>query len=134
VHEDVDFLFPDYGALERDYYKRTGMFPIMHTLLIRTELLEREPWVAMSMFNAWMASKQALYDELKWQRVHMTSLWYHRGLREEELAVGGEDFYRWGFQKCRFEVEKMLEYALRYGMLPRKFEPEDMFHPSTLGT
>ena len=133
VHPNVDFLFPNYGELERDYYKRTAMFPIMHTLLIRTELLKREPWVAMSMFNAWMASKQACYDELKWQRVHMTALWY-RQLREEEMAVGGDDFYRWGFTKCRGEVEKMLEYAQRYGMIPRKFEPEDLYHPSTLGT
>jgi 4,5-dihydroxyphthalate decarboxylase len=87
----------------------------------------------MSMFNAWMASKQALYDEMKWQRVHMTALWY-RALREEEMAVGGEDFYRWGFTKTRFEVDKMLEYVHRYGMVPYKSEPEDMFHPSTLNT
>jgi 4,5-dihydroxyphthalate decarboxylase len=133
VHPNIDFLFPNYAELERDYYKRTGFFPIMHTLLIRTELLEREPWVAMSMFNAWMASKQALYDEMKWQRVHMTALWY-RALREEEMAVGGEDFYRWGFTKTRFEVDKMLEYVHRYGMVPYKSEPEDMFHPSTLNT
>lgn len=133
VHPDVDFLFPNYGEVEREYYKRTRLFPIMHTLLIRTELLEREPWVAMSMFDAWMASKQALYDELRWQRVHMTALWY-RELREEEWAVGGPDFYRWGFKDTRFEVDKMLEYVHRYGMSPRKYEPEDMFHPTTLGT
>jgi hypothetical protein len=87
----------------------------------------------MSMFDAWMASKQALYDELRWQRVHMTALWY-RELREEEWAVGGPDFYRWGFKDTRFEVDKMLEYVHRYGMTAKKFAPEDMFHPTTLGT
>lgn len=133
VRENVDFLFPNYGQVEREYYKRTGFFPIMHTLLIRTKLLEQEPWVAMSLFNAWQASKQALYDEMKWQRVHMTALWY-RELREEEMSVGGPDFYRWGFKGCRAEVDKMLEYAHRYGMTPRKFDPEDMFHSSTLTT
>jgi 4,5-dihydroxyphthalate decarboxylase len=133
VHPNIDFLFPNYGEVERDYFKRTGFFPIMHTLLIRNEVLEKDPWVAMSLFNAWMASKQACYDELKWQRVHMTALWY-RGLREEELAVGGEDFYRWGFRKGRAEIDKMLDYVHRYGMVPRKFAPEEMFHPSTLGT
>jgi 4,5-dihydroxyphthalate decarboxylase len=130
---NIDFLFPNYGALERDYYKRTRYFPIMHTLLVRNEILEREPWVAMSLFNAWTASKQACYQHLEWQRVHQTALWY-RGLREEELAVGGEDFYRWGFAATRFEVEKWLEYALRYGLIPRKYEPEEMFHPTTFGT
>jgi len=133
IHPNIDFLFPDYGEVERDYYIRTGMFPIMHTLLIKTALLEKEPWVAMSLFDAWMASKQALYDEMRWQRVHMTALFY-RALREEEMALGGDDFYRWGFKACRAEVDKMLEYVHRYGMVPRKFEPEEMFHPSTLET
>jgi 4,5-dihydroxyphthalate decarboxylase len=133
VHPNIDFLFPNYDELERDYFRRTGFFPIMHTLLIKTALLEKEPWVAMSMFDAWMASKQACYEELKWQRVHMTSLWY-RALREEEMAAGGDDFYCWGFKKTRAEVSKMLEYVFRYGLLPRRFEPEEAFHPSTLGT
>ena len=87
----------------------------------------------MSMFDAWMASKQALYDEMRWQRVHLTSLFY-RALREEEMALGGDDFYRWGFKECRPEVDKMLEYVHRYAMVPRKFEPEELFHPSTLDT
>jgi len=133
VHPNIDFLFPNHGELEREYYGRTGYFPIMHTLLIRDEVLERDPWVAMSIFNAWMESKRLCYEELEWQRIHQTALWY-RGLREEELAAGGEDFYRWGFKATRFEVEKWLEYAVRYGLIPHTYEPEALFHPSTLDT
>lgn len=134
VHPDIDFLFPDYAALERDYFRRTGFFPIMHTLLVRSALLEKEPWVAMSLYNAWMESKRLCYKELEqWQRIHKTSLWY-RGLWEEERRLAGEDFYPWGFSKSRTDVAKMLEYCFRYGLLPRKIEPEEMFHPSTLGT
>ena len=133
VHPDIDFLFPNYAELERDYFRRTSFFPIMHTLLVRTEVLQREPWVAMSLFNAWMASKEACYREQEWQRVHMTGLWY-RALYEEERAAGGTDFYRWGFGSCRAEVDKMLEYAFRYGLTPWKFEPENAFHASTLTT
>lgn len=132
VHPNIDFLFPNYGELERDYFRRTGFFPIMHTLLVKRALLEKQPWVAMSLYDAWMASKQACYDDLEWQRVHMTSLWY-RSLWEEERAAA-DDFYRWGFNKTRAEVSKMLEYAFRYGLMPRRFEPEELFHPSTLGT
>ncbi|MFM9971947.1 MAG: hypothetical protein ACKVQK_26500 [Burkholderiales bacterium] len=134
VHPNIDFLFPDYGAIERDYFRRSGFFPIMHTLLIKTALLEKEPWVAMSMFNAWMKSKRLLYEELEsWQRIHKSSLWF-RDLWEEERRLAGEDFYPWGFKKSRAEVAKMLEYCYRYGLVPRKIEPEEMFHPSTLGT
>ena len=80
----------------------------MHTLLIKTSVLEKDPWVAMSMFNAWQESKRKCYQWLEWQRVHQTSLWY-RALWEEEQAVAGPDIYLWGFQKTWPEVDKLLE-------------------------
>jgi 4,5-dihydroxyphthalate decarboxylase len=87
----------------------------------------------MSLFHAWQESKQRCYDWLKWQRVHQTALWY-RALWEEEQAVGGPDFYRWGFRATRAEVDKMLEYAHLLGITDRKLQPEEMFHPTTLDT
>jgi len=75
-HPHVDFLFPDYGAREREYFQRTRCFPIMHTLLVRNTVLEHNPWVARSLFNAWEASKRKLYEQQEWERIHMTSLWY----------------------------------------------------------
>jgi 4,5-dihydroxyphthalate decarboxylase len=101
--------------------------------LIKTEVLDKNPWVAMSMFNAWQQSKERCYDWLEWQRVHQTALWF-RALWEEERAAAGRDFYLWGFKKTRAEVDKMLEYSYRHGMTPRRFTPEEMFHPSTLDT
>jgi 4,5-dihydroxyphthalate decarboxylase len=133
VHPDVTFLFPNYAQLERDYFRRTGFFPIMHTLLIKTSVLEKDPWVAMSMYNAWQESKRKCYEWLEWQRVHQTSLWY-RALWEEEHAFAGSDPYLWGFRSTRAEVNKLLEYCHRQGLTSRKFEPEEMFHPSTLST
>ena len=130
---DIDFLFPNHAELERDYFKRTGFFPIMHTLLIKTEVLEKHPWVAMSMFNAWQESKERCYEWLEWQSVHQTSLWF-RALWEEERAAAGRDFYQWGFQKTRTEVDKMLDYSHRHGMTAGRHTPEEMFHPSTLET
>ena len=129
----VDFLFPDYPEREREYFKRTGFFPIQHTLVIKTSVLDEHPWVAKSMFDAWQASKERCYDWLEWQRVHQTGLWY-RSLWEEERAVAGRDFYRWGFKDTRAEVDKMLEYAHQQGFTAQRFAPEDMFHPSMLET
>jgi 4,5-dihydroxyphthalate decarboxylase len=133
VHDDIDFLFPNYADLERDYFRRTGFFPIMHTLLIKSSLLEKDAWVAMSLFNAWQESKRRCYEWLQWQRVHQTSLWY-RSLWEEEQKIAGPDIYPWGFQKTRREVDKLLEYCYRQSLTTRKFDPEEMFHPSTLDT
>lgn len=129
----VDFLFPNYADRERDYFKRTGFFPIQHTLVIKTSVLNEQPWVARSMFDAWQASKERCYDWLEWQRVHQTGLWY-RALWEEERALAGRDFYRWGFKNTRAEVDKMLEYAWQQGLTQERFVPEDMFHPSMLET
>lgn len=132
-HPDIDFLFPNYPELERQWYRRTGFFPIMHTLLIKNEILEQHPWVAMSLFDAWQESKVKCYEWLEWQRVHQTSLWF-RALWEEERRAAGRDIYPWGFKKTRAEIDKMLEYAQRHGLTRERFQPEDLFHRSTLST
>jgi 4,5-dihydroxyphthalate decarboxylase len=132
-HRDIDFLFPDYGAREREYFRRTRCFPIMHVLLIRDAMLRQNPWVARSLFDAWEASKQKLYLWQEWQRIHMTSLWY-RALWEEERAAAGDDIYPWGYAKTRHEVDVMLRYAHRQGVTPRRYQPEELFWPSMLET
>ena len=133
VHPNVDFLFPNCAELERDYFKRTRFLPIMHTLIIKNSPLEKNPWVAMSIFDAWQESKKKCYEWLQWQRVHQTALWY-RALWEEEQSSAGADPYLWGFRSTRPEVDKLLDYCHRQGLTTRKFEPEEMFHPTTLET
>jgi len=132
-HSEIDFLFTNYPQEERAFYRKTGFFPIQHTLVVKNSLLEKHPWVAISLFEAWQAAKIECYRWLQRQRVHMTGLWY-RPLWEEEHAIAGADPYVWGFNKSRAEVDKMLEYCLRQGLVTRRFQPEEMFHPSTLGT
>lgn len=132
-HRDIDFLFPQYAEEERKYFKKTGIFPIQHTLVIKTSVLEKHPWVAMSLFNALEEAKRECYRWLERQRVHLTSLWF-RSLWEEERAIAGLDIYPWGFKKSRAEVAKMLEYSYRQGLTTKKFAPEEMFHPTTLNT
>ena len=116
-----------------DVERLRGSLPIQHTLVIKNSVLEQHPWVAMSLFDAWQAAKIECYRWLERQRVHMTGLWY-RSLWEEERADAGADPYVWGFNKSRTEIDKMLEYCLRQGLVTRRFQPEEMFHPSTLGT
>jgi len=134
VHPDVAFLFPNYAELERDYFRRTRFFPIHHTLVIKTSILDEHPWVAMSLFNAWQASKERLYDWLDWQRIHATSLGYRALWEQEHALVGGRDIYPWGFCSARAEIDKMLAYSVVQGLTTEKHEPEEMFHASTLQT
>lgn len=132
-HPDIDFLFPNYARLEREYFEKTRFFPIHHVLVIKSSVLEKHPWVAMSLFNAWDQAKQKCYEWLRWQRIHLTSLWF-RALWEEERSVAGEDIYPWGFKKTRSEVDKMLGYAHDQGLTSTKHDPEELFHPTTLET
>ena len=132
-HPDIDFLFPDYPVREREYFRRTRCFPIMHLLLVRNSVLDANPWVARSLYDAWEASKRKLYAAQDWQRIHQTALW-SRGLWEEERAAAGEDIYPWGLSKCRHELQTMLRYAHRQGVTPREYRPEDLFPPSMLDT
>ena len=132
-HPDIDFLFPDYARVEREYYQRTKFFPIMHTLLVRTSVLEANPWVARSLFDAWQRSKEACYQQQAWQRIHQTALWY-RGLWEEERAVGGEDFYAWGFKRSREELATLLRYSHEQALTPRLYAPEELFPATMLDT
>lgn len=132
-HADIDFLIPNYADEERRYYKKTGFFPIQHILVVKNHVLERHPWVARSLFDAWQESKQECYRWQERQRVHMTGLWY-RALWEEEHGVAGNDPYVWGFKNSRAEVDKMLEYAHSQGLVTQRFQPEQMFHPSLLAT
>ena len=133
VHPDVGFLFPDYAQEERQYYARTRCFPIMHTLVIKTELLQREPWVARSMYDAWQESKRLCYERLEWQRIHLTSMWF-RALWEEERKAAGTDIYPWGLRSSRHEVDRLLRYAHEQAFTPRKYAPEEIFWESTLDT
>ncbi len=132
-HPDIEFLIPNYADEERAYYRKTGFLPIQHTLVIKNQVLAKHPWVAMSLFDAWQESKRECYRWLERQRVHATGLWY-RALWEEERAIAGADPYVWGFSQSRPEVDKMLDYCLRQGLVTRRFQPEELFHPSTLGT
>ncbi len=133
VHPDVDFLFPDYAQEERRFYARTRCFPIMHTLVIKTSLLESDPWIARSMFDAWQDSKLICYERLEWQRVHLTSMWF-RALWEEERAAAGTDIYPWGFRQTKHEVDRLLRYAYEQAFTPTMYRAEDMFWPSMLET
>lgn len=132
-HPNIAFLFPDYAEREREYYRRTRFFPIMHTLVISEAVLRDEPWVARAMFDAWQESKQKCYEWLRFQRVHQTSLWY-RALWEEERRMAGEDFYPWGFQRNEAELDKLLEYSYEQGLTPRRYQPRELFFPALLDT
>lgn len=125
-------LFPDYRRAEQAYYKRSGIFPIMHAVGIRRDLAERHPWLAANVLKAFTAAKRindaALAD--------VTSLsvalpWCHAELEETE-AVMGDDFWPYGVARNRTTLETMARYSFEQGLSVRRVTIEEMFPPSTL--
>lgn len=133
-HPDLACLFPDHAQLEREYFARTRIFPIMHTLVVRAAILDADPWVAPRLFEAWSLAKQACQARLERDRYLVSSMWFPSLLEEERTAMGSSDTYPWGLRRSRHEVAKLVEHAFHQGIVRARWAPEDLFHPSTRDT
>lgn len=131
-HPDVVRLFPNYPADERAWYERTKVVPIMHTVVIRRALYEREPWIAMSLFKAFRESSRRALERMRDVNALPYSLpWYLPAL-EETVAVFGEDFWPEGLDANWPSVAMLMRFAKEQGLIDRLFAPEELFAPSTL--
>jgi 4,5-dihydroxyphthalate decarboxylase len=131
-HPAVRRLFPDFGEVERDYYARTGNFPIMHCVVVRRELYERHPWIALSLYKAFARAKAVAVAELEEsQFLPVTLPWLHEHV-EQARGVLGDDFWPYGLEANRHDLSTLIGYARRQGLLAGELEPEDLFAPNTL--
>ncbi len=125
-------LFPNYVDLEKDHYKRTGIYPIMHTVVIRREIYQRDPWVALSLYKAFCAAKDRCYAMLKEGGSPKVSVAWMQPMIDEEQAIFGPDWYPYGIDSNRPTIEALLQYEHEHGLTDRKLEAEELFAPSTL--
>jgi 4,5-dihydroxyphthalate decarboxylase len=126
----VGRLWPNYKEVEQDYFRRTGIFPIMHVMVVRDEVLERDPWVATAVTKAFQRAKEACYAYIRDQR--KSSLAWYGALWEEERALLGPDPWPYTFAENRATLETLLQYAHEQGLIPEPWAPESLFAPSTL--
>ena len=130
--EAVKRLFTDYVAAERDYYRRTKIFPIMHTVVIRREVYEENRWVAQSLYKALEAAK-AHAMELYRQTAAMPAMlpWLVAHLEEARREMG-EDWWPYGLEPNRHVLDTFLRYHHEQGLSKRRLQPEELFAPETL--
>ncbi len=124
-------LFPNYREVEKDYYRRTSVFPIMHTLALRRDTLAAHPDAAASLFAAFLEARDIalgqLYDTdalrlgLPWLLDHVEELW----------SVFGRDWWAYGVEANRPTLEAIGRYVFEQGLSPRVVAPEDMFAPGS---
>jgi len=123
-------LFPDYRRIEEAYFRRTGIFPIMHTVVLRSSLFEAEPWVAISLYKAFVQAKQIndrlLYDT---DALHASLPWLIDEI-ERSRRVFGRDVWDYSIEGSRPTLEALVQYLDEQGLSARKMSVEELFVPN----
>jgi 4,5-dihydroxyphthalate decarboxylase len=125
-------LFPDTRAAERDYFKQTGLFPIMHLVGIKRKLVEQYPWLATSVYKAFLEAKALAMIDLRDVNALMVTLPWLEAETNETIAVMGQDFWKYGVDENRPEIEALTQYAYEQGLTERKVGVEELFARPTL--
>ncbi len=122
-------LFPNFKEVEKDYYKRTKIFPIMHTIAMRDDVLREHPFAAASLYGALVEARdiavEGLYDTdalrlaLPWLLDHIEEAW----------SVFGHDFWAYGLESNRPTLAALGRYVFEQGLSPRIVLPEEIFMP-----
>jgi 4,5-dihydroxyphthalate decarboxylase len=126
-------LFPDFRAVERDYYERTGFYPIMHMVAVRRDVYDANRWVPVSLLRAMAASRRHAFEQMHDPDVPpIGHPWWHAELEDLDALFGG-DPYPYGFEKNRRILEAMTAYSFEQGLSERRVDPAELFAPETLG-
>jgi 4,5-dihydroxyphthalate decarboxylase len=122
-------LFADWETVERDYYRRTRMFPIMHTVAIKRELYERDPWIATSLYKAFEQAKAIANQWLTDDGAPKHSMpWFIPRILEQWRFFGG-DPYEYGVAANRKLLDTLTRYSFEQGLTHRKLSVEELFAP-----
>lgn len=125
-------LFPDYVAVERDYFRRTRIFPIMHVIALRRDVYRANPWVATSLFKAFVASQRITYEGLQVTAALKTMLPWQVAAVEEARREMGEDWWSYGLHANRHVLDTFVRYHHEQGLSRRLLRLEELFAPETL--
>jgi 4,5-dihydroxyphthalate decarboxylase len=131
-HPLVRRLFPDYRAAERDYFRRTGVFPIMHAAGIRRDVAEKHPWLPASVYKAFVQAKRLADAEFSEVTALKIGLPWLTAEFDATREVMGNDFWSYGVEPNRKTLELMARYSYEQGLAVRRVSVEEMFAPSTL--
>jgi 4,5-dihydroxyphthalate decarboxylase len=130
--DKVRRLFPSYVDEEKAYYRRTKIFPIMHTVVIRRDVYRAHPWVAQSLYKALVAAKDKSLEMYRQTAALPAMLPWFVAHVEETRRELGEDWWPYGLASNRHVLETFLRYHHEQGLSRRRFAPEELFAAETL--
>ena len=123
-------LFGDTRSAEQTYYKRTRLFPLMHLVGIRRELVEKYPWLPTSVYKAFCEAKAlAMTDLLDVNALTVTLPWLIPEA-EATMAIMGKNFWAYGVHDNMREITTLTQYVQEQGLTDRRVAVEELFHPS----
>ncbi len=128
----VKRLFEDFEPVERNYFKETGIFPIMHTVAMRRDVFEANRWIAQSMMKALVESQKRTYEDLYETAALKTMLPWLTSHVEQVKREMGDDFWPYGFEKNEKTLSTFLRYHFEQGLSKRLLQPQDLFAPESL--
>ena len=131
--KDVRRLFEDYAEVERNYYRRTRIFPIMHTVVVRRDIYLVHPWVAQALYKAFVQSQRFNYEDFYETAALKCMLPWLTAYVEELRREMGDDWWPYGFEPNRHVLETFLRYHHEQGLSKRRLLPEELFAAETLG-
>ena len=130
-------LFPDYEAVEREYYARTRIYPIMHTVVIRKDLLAQHPGLARAIYRGFCDAKDIAMEHYRRGRMeqHMDLMvpWF-TPLYDKNRRLLPDDWWPYGVGANRTTIDTFLRYSFEQGLSKRRLTCEDIFVPELLGT
>lgn len=131
---NIGLLFPDYREVESAYYRRTGIFPIMHVVGIKKDSVAQYPWLPGTIYKAFCQAKKLAIRELKeMAATRMTVPWPEATVQDAE-ALMGQDYWRYGVTECEHEITTLARYSYEQGLAARELRPDEIFHPSVFET
>lgn len=122
-------LFPNYREVEREYFRRTGIFPIMHTLVMQEGLYEQKPWIAESVFKAFEEAKAWAAEQMRFSGAMRYMLpWLFDDIDELDELFGA-DPWPYGLEPNRGTLETVMQYLVEQHFLPEPARIDDLFIP-----
>ena len=130
--KQVRRLFENFVEVERAYFRKTNIFPIMHTIVIRREIYEAHRWIAQSLYKAFADAQRRVYRELQETAALKVMLPWLSAHVEEAQRLMGDDYWSYGFKQNRQTLDTFLRYSFEQGLSKRKLCAEDIFAPETM--
>ena len=136
----VGRLFEDYETVERDYYRRTGIFPIMHAVVIKRELAKEQPELVQAVYKGFCSAKDQMAEQyvkgMTFNNMTMMLPWLTGliGLIGDNRDLLGQDWWPYGIKANRAAIDAVLRYHHEQGLTKRRFIIEEVFAPGLLDT